>query len=234
MDHMIIVDIETTGFDPQKHRITEIGAIKVVEGQVVDRFAQLINPGVSIPNEIVRLTGITDELVADMPTIEQVMPGFVAFCGELPLLGHNVLFDYGFLKTNAHALKLPFEKWGLDTLTIARHFLPGLQSRSLTALCEHFKIERAAAHRAYEDAFATYTLYKILWDMFWESEQTSVFAPKPLFFKPAKNEPITAKQIRYLTDLAMRCGMSLEKPVEEYSKSEASREIDVLISQFGR
>lgn len=234
MNHMVIVDIETTGFDPQIHCITEIGALKVRDGQVVERFSQLINPGVPIPKEIVELTGISDALVADMPPIEAVMPRFVDFCEDLPLLGHNILFDYGFLKTKARNQKLSFEKWGVDTLMIARHFLPGLKSRSLTALCEYFNIERAAAHRAYEDAAATYKLFTILWESYYSEAQAPVFRSKPLTFKPVKTEPITPKQIKYLTDLAVKHQVELNRSIESYTKSEASKEIDGIINRFGR
>ena len=106
MRDYVCVDIETTGISPQHAQIIEIGALKVRDGEVVDTFSQLIDPGVSVPPEITALTGITTEMVEGQPTIDEVLPNFIAFAGDDLLLGHNIRFDFSFLKQNAINLNL--------------------------------------------------------------------------------------------------------------------------------
>ncbi len=122
MRDYIVLDIETTGLSPEFTAITEIGAAKIIDGMVTEVFDELINPQVNIPDNIVDLTGINNEMVKDKRLIDEVLPDFIDFCGEFPILGHNVMFDYSFLKTNALRLGLGFEKRGLDTMILARHF----------------------------------------------------------------------------------------------------------------
>ena len=90
----ISIDLETTGLNPKQDRIIEIGAIKVVEGKIMDTFSTLVNPGCSLEERIVELTGIRDEELADAPYIEEVFPKLEAFLEDLPLLGHSILFPY--------------------------------------------------------------------------------------------------------------------------------------------
>ena len=116
----VCVDIETTGVNTKWSKIIEIGAVKVRNGEVAETFSELIDPGESVTPFITELTGITNEMLCGKATIEQVLPKFVEFAGDDVLLGHNLMFDYGFLKQNATNLKIPFEKKGIDTLKIAR------------------------------------------------------------------------------------------------------------------
>lgn len=234
MNKYIVLDIETTGFSPETHKITEIGALRVEDHQVVGSFKQLIDPEMEISQEITKLTGISNLTIQGMPTISEVMPRFIEFCGDLPILGHNIMFDYSFLKTAAVQLKLTFEKRGADTLTMARCVLPKLESRSLTYLCNYFSIVRENEHRAFDDANATNCLFEILKSKYLNQENSSIFEPKPLFYKPQKMESITEKQEKYLLNLAKLHGVTLIKPIAEYSKSEASREIDKIINQYGK
>ena len=97
----VCVDIETTGIRPKWDRIIEIGAVKVRDGKVVDTFSELICTGVPIPSRITQLTGITNEMVTGKSKIEEVLPRFVEFAENDLLLGHNIRFDYSFLKQNA-------------------------------------------------------------------------------------------------------------------------------------
>jgi DNA polymerase-3 subunit epsilon len=205
-----------------------------VIGCITEVYSQLINPKVSIPEKITEITGITDEMVKDMPTIHEVLPEFVDFCLDYPIMGHNVLFDYSFLKTNAVRQGLRFEKKALDTLLIARKIMPDLPSRSLTSLCELLDIKREQAHRAYDDAKATYSLYLLLKDSPRAYGHNKLFEPKPIYFKPQKESPITDKQIRFLSDLCSRYECTLDKPIKSLSKSEASRQIDLNLSFHGR
>ena len=143
----VVVDLETTGLYPSQDRILEIGAVKVLDGEVADTFCMFADPQMKIPEKIRELTGITQEMVAGQPTPAEAVRAFLDFCGELDLMGHNLIFDYSFLKHQAADQKIPFEKNGIDTLKIARTLLPDLESRSLTNLCGYFQIDRAHAHR---------------------------------------------------------------------------------------
>ena len=161
-DSFISVDIETTGLSPVKDKIIEIGALKVVEGKVIEEFDILIDPRVELPERIVELTGISQDMLTGRPTIEEVLPKFLEFAKDLPLLGHNIVFDYSFLKTAAAKQKLVFERKGIDTLQIARTLLSDLESKSLEALCQYYGIVNKKHHRAFEDAKATMMLYEKL------------------------------------------------------------------------
>jgi DNA polymerase-3 subunit alpha (Gram-positive type) len=233
MESFIAFDIETTGISPVDNKITEIGAVKVVKGRVVDKYSQLINPQVSIPSNIVKLTGITDELVKEKPIIDSVLPEFIHFSEDYPILGHNIKFDFSFIKANALKLNLTYEKEAIDTLSIARVALKELPSRRLGCLCEYYNIEYLNGHRAFNDAYATYELYNLLKEQFY-NELEELFTPKPILWKPKKQSPITYKQKSYLSALIKKHSVVLEKPVDELSKSEASRAIDNIIKTYGR
>lgn len=96
-DSYVVFDIETTGFSPVKNRIIEIGAVKVVEGKIVDRFSTFVNPRVPIPFRIEQLTSINDEMVMDAPGIEEVLPEFLKFCEGTIFVAHNANFDMSFI-----------------------------------------------------------------------------------------------------------------------------------------
>ena len=136
----IAIDVETTGLAPKRDKILEIAALYVAEGQIQDRFVTLIQPCRPIAPEITRLTGITDDLVREAPEVEDVIGELVKFCGELPLLGHNISFDYSFLQQAAvnAGLKLPANV--LDTLGLCRSFMPAGEPKNLGGLClvRHF------------------------------------------------------------------------------------------------
>ena len=144
------IDVETTGLNPKMERIIEVGAVKVRGGKVVSRFESLLNPGRKLENRIVELTGITDEMLEEAPSPEEVMPQLLDFIGGDILLGHSLMFDYSFIKRLAVNLKLmeaQSTSMGIDTLKIARHFLMELESRSLSYLCQYFDIPHKP-HRA--------------------------------------------------------------------------------------
>ncbi len=164
----VVVDLETTGLDPEKDRIIEIGAIKFVDGKESEVFEQLINPGIPIPNFITRLTGITEDDVRDKPTIEEVFPHFLQFFGQAAMVGQQVNFDASFLEYQFRRSKNDFERWSdttqrfkyvtnlrIDTLFIARIFMPFLDSFKLALLAKEFDYDLTNAHRAVDDARAT-------------------------------------------------------------------------------
>lgn len=127
----IAVDVETTGLNPARDRLLEIGAARILNGKVEETYQTFIDAGVEVPERITELTGITDEMRLSGKRPEQAIPEFLEFCGELPILGHNVSFDFGFLKQAAVNQGLTFEREALDTLKIARKLLPDLPSRRL-------------------------------------------------------------------------------------------------------
>lgn len=242
----VAFDIETTGLNPKYEKIIELGAVKVRDGEVTDTFSAFVNPGKSLPPRIIELTGICDADVETAPYIDEVLDDFLAFVGEDVLLGHNLLFDYSFVKKAAVNQKKNFEKTGIDTLRIARRFLNDLESRNLGFLCGHYQIH-LDAHRALNDAMATHELYQILAKAYGDKEPDT-FQPKPLIYSAKKESPVTPRQIAYLQGLAVKyhleCDGSVLAPVEcvteahidleKISKNEASRLIDKLLAVFGR
>lgn len=149
----VVFDLETTGASARKGAgITEIGAVKISGGQPVDRFSTLVNPERPIDPFVVRLTGITDSMVAAAPTIEEVMPEFEEFVEGAVLVGHNVQFDFSFV-TAARGAPLPNPV--LDTLRLARTLVPGLKRYRLSSLAAHFGVRQVPNHRALSDAAAT-------------------------------------------------------------------------------
>ncbi|MBC7544163.1 MAG: 3'-5' exonuclease [Candidatus Sericytochromatia bacterium] len=156
----IVVDIETTGYGPPEHAITEIAALRIWQGQVTDRYATLVNPRRPIPSNIVQLTGITNHMVANAPSLADVMQEFWLFAGPAPLVAHNSSFDRRFLNHAAEqALGKSLENPDLCTVRMARKIHPELPSRSLGPLAEHYGISINGRHRAMGDAEATATIF---------------------------------------------------------------------------
>ncbi len=158
---VVAFDVETTGISPLVDRLVELSAYKVTpQGDEV--FDALINPMVEIDPEIVAIHGITNEMVKDAPEAEVVLPKFIDFIGELPLLAHNARFDVGFFLFNTHQLKLETGKNEVYcTLKFARQALSGLSSYKLGSLSEHFNITHSRAHRALDDALACLKIMKL-------------------------------------------------------------------------
>ena len=158
----VAVDLETTGLEAKRDKIIEIGAIHVVNGREIAAFHSMVNPHRRLKEQITELTGITDDMVENAPDIGDIIEEFAEFCGQAPLLGHRIMFDYSFLKRAAVNHGVPFEKNGIDTLKLCRHFLPEDQPKNLSAACEFFGIRRKKAHRALEDARDAHYLYQRL------------------------------------------------------------------------
>ena len=159
----VVFDLETTGSSVKKGgAITEIGALKVLRGQVVDGFATLVNPKRPIEPFVSRLTGITNRMVADAPDIGEVMPLFEEFVEGCVLVGHNVHFDCSFV---AAARGGPLPNPVLDTLKLSRSLVPGLRRYRLSSLVTHFGVRAAPNHRALADAAATAGVFLKLLDL---------------------------------------------------------------------
>lgn len=233
LESYVVVDLEMTGLRAKTDRILEIGAVKVEQHQVTEVYQKMINPGIKIPKEVQELTGITEEMAQAGVTEQEAVEGFFAFCGELPLVGHNILFDYSFLKQYAVNHKKSFEKSGIDTLKLARKFLPELEKKTLDYLCEYLNIERSHNHRALEDAKATYVLMEYLWENYGKQEPET-FRATPLIYRAKKQSPATERQKRYLKELAEYHKINLDVDLESLTKSEASRRTDKLLAQYGK
>jgi len=150
----VVVDVETTGGRSGLHRVTEIGAVKVRGGKVIDEWSSLINPQRSIPANITRITGITQEMVADAPVFADVADSFAAFMGDAIFAAHNVNFDYGFISAEFQMVDRRFRHPKICTCSSMRKLYPGHASYSLKNLCREFHIDLKSHHRALCDAKA--------------------------------------------------------------------------------
>lgn len=228
----ISIDLETTGLNPKQDRIIEIGAVKVVDGQVEDTFSAFVNPGRKLEERIVELTGITDEQLEDAPSIEEVFPKLEEFLGDMPIVGHSILFDFSFLKKAAVNMNRKFEKKAIDTLKIARKYLAQLEHRNLDFLCKYYQIPHHA-HRAFDDAEATSLLYHKLAESFY-CEEEALFQPTPLHFAVKKDTPATKAQKERLYRLLAQHKIDWDRDVEKLTRSEASRFTDKILAKYGR
>ncbi len=154
-DTYVVFDIETTGFSPEKNRIIEIGAVKLRDGNIVDRFSTFVNPDVPIPFDIEKLTGINDSMVLGCPKIDVILPQFLDFCGDAVMVAHNAAFDIGFITYYAKKLGLRFFPTVLDTVALARVLLPNLNRYKLDTVAKAVNVSLENHHRAVDDAEAT-------------------------------------------------------------------------------
>ncbi len=151
-EEMVVFDIETTGLDFRKCGITEIGAVKMRGGEIIEEFDTFVNPGMPIPEEITRLTSITDEMVKDAPSVADALQAFFDFAGDRMLVAHNANFDCGFIRAAADSVGLPFENTYLDTVALSRFVNAELKSHKLNILAEHYGLGDFHHHRANDDA----------------------------------------------------------------------------------
>lgn len=236
-DSYVCIDLETTGLDPKRDKIIEIGAVKIERGEIVGEWETFVNPERKLEERIVELTGIRDEQLAGAKKMAEIFPELLSFLGDHAILGHSVLFDFSFLKKAAVNERLTFEKKGIDTLKIARKYLKDLESRSLESLCRHYGIPHNA-HRALEDARATVALYRKLLDEFYEKEEEagekSLFRPMPLLYQAKRDTPLTIPQKEQLYKLLDKHKLIVDYEVESLTRSEASRKIDRILAEYGR
>ena len=157
----IVFDLETTGLNPASEEITEIAAVRVVEGEIRDSFQTYVNPHKPIPAEITELTGISDETVADAPDLDKAVPEFLAWAGEgqYPLVAHNAGFDMGFLRTACQRLGIEQEFTSIDTLEMSRLMLPHMHKFKLNILAKELQVGPFEHHRASEDAAVLGRIY---------------------------------------------------------------------------
>lgn len=156
----VVFDLETTGLDYRDADIIEIGAIKYKNNEVVGELNLLIQPGYALPEIITNITGITDELLEDKERIDTALPKFLTFIEDYPLIAHNSPFDIGFIYENIKRLNLkPIHNEVIDTLVLARKYIPQAYNHKLETLKKYFKIKEVS-HRAIGDCHTTNIIYK--------------------------------------------------------------------------
>ncbi len=163
-----VLDLETTGFSATNDRITEIGIMKVKNKEVIDEFSCFVNPERHIPERVTEVTNITDEMVKDAETIEQVFPKMLEFLGDQEntvIVAHNANFDVGFLKQNAKRLGYDFDYSYLDTLSLAKDLFPDYKKYKLGKIAENLGIKVEVAHRALDDVDTTVKVFNVMIDM---------------------------------------------------------------------
>lgn len=160
-----VLDLETTGFSFRTEKITEVGIMKVKNGEVIDEFSCFVNPEKSIPQRVVEVTNITDDMVKDAETIDKVMPKILEFVGDSVLVAHNADFDIGFLKYNANELGLSLDNTYLDTLRLAKDLFPDYKKYKLGKIAENLGIKVEVAHRALDDVDTTVKVLNVMLNM---------------------------------------------------------------------
>lgn len=173
MDY-IVFDLETTGLSRYDDKITEIGAVRVSKGQIVDVFDELVNPEKFIPEKIQEITGISNEMVAGKPTIDEILPKFLEFSKDAYFVGQNADFDIGFVRENCQILGLDFKPIYLDTLPMARAVFPEMGRFSLDKLARKLNVELINHHRACDDATATAKVFIKLYQMIMDDQDLSL------------------------------------------------------------
>lgn len=229
IENYVVIDLEMTGLNAKTDYILEVGAVRVRDGGVQETFGAMIRQPQKIKPEITDLTGITNEMMENGGDEDTVMQQFLAFMGDDTLVGQNVIFDYSFVKQWAVNHKISFERMAVDTLKLARKFLPENQKKDLESLCTYFKVERKTAHRALDDARQTQQIFEKLKILY-----GAAFEPKPLCYKAKKQSPATERQKKYLCEYAKYYQLEVPENLEYLTKSEASRLTDRWILQYGK
>ena len=151
-DEIVCFDIETTGLKVTQEAITEIGAVRLKNGEIVETFQTFVDPERRLTPEIIGLTGITDEMLRGAPKLKDALTAFLAFAGDAPLAAHNAEFDISFIRAGCRKCSIPFEPTYIDTLILAQNLLPGLGKYKLDIVAEHLQLPQFNHHRASDDA----------------------------------------------------------------------------------
>lgn len=160
-----VLDIETTGLSFRTEKITELGAVIYKNGEVIKEFECFVNPEKPIPQEVVEVTHITDEMVKDAETIETVLPKFLEFIGDRIIVAHNADFDVGFIKYNAEKLGIKLGNTYIDTLRLAKDLFPDYKKYKLGIIADNLGIKVDVAHRALDDVITLVKVFKVMQDM---------------------------------------------------------------------
>ncbi|MCI8326406.1 MAG: 3'-5' exonuclease [Lachnospiraceae bacterium] len=233
MEDYCVIDLEMTGLNAKYHKILEVAGMRVRSKKIVGTFSELIYQELPLDEEIIKLTGITDEMVKSADSEQKVLDAFFTFLGEDILVGQNVIFDYGFLKQAAVNRKIPFERQAVDTLKIARRCLLDLEKRDLESLCAYYQISMGQHHRAMDDVQATQILYEKMEAEFLE-KQPDIFRPRPLIYRAKRQTPATQRQKKHLKELAEYHKIELDLAWDTLTRNEASRQANKIISKYGK
>ena len=229
----VVIDLEMTGLNAKTDKILEVAAVRMRNGKETECFSAIVNPQIPLSEKVINLTGITQEDADAGQPLDQTVEAFLGFLGDDIFVGQNVIFDYSFLKQWAANHKISLEKNAVDTLKLARLFLPKEQKKDLESLCSYFGISRVNAHRALDDARETAEIFEKLKSEYGEIH-AEAFVPKPLLYKAKKQSPATERQKQYLKKFAQYHGIELEEFSPVMTKGEASRLTDKLIAQYGK
>ena len=160
VDDYVVFDLETTGLDPLTCEIIEIGALKYHQNELVEEFSVFVKPTNTIPSKITEITGISDDMVKDALSIEEILPKFIEFIGPLTLVAHNSPFDLSFIEANLKKLNLPIlPNKNIDTVILARKYIPKVYNCKLETLKKFFKLD-FGSHRSVEDCKTTNYVYQ--------------------------------------------------------------------------
>ena len=151
-DEIVCFDIETTGLKVTQEAITEIGAVRLRNGEIVETFQTFVDPERRLTPEIIGLTGITDDMLRGAPKLKDALTAFLAFAGNAPLAAHNAEFDISFIRAGCRKCGIPFEPTYIDTLILAQNLLPGLGKYKLDIVADHLQLPQFNHHRASDDA----------------------------------------------------------------------------------
>jgi DNA polymerase-3 subunit epsilon len=152
---IVVFDLETTGLDSKTDRIIEIGAQKILDGEVIDQFSTLVHVDLTLSDEIQKLTGITPTMLEGMPKIDSVMPSFLKFIESSILVAHNATFDLNFIKNECNRLHIDIEWPCFCTLKMAQELLEDLERKNLDSLARHYGLSFEARHRSIGDVKVT-------------------------------------------------------------------------------
>ena len=219
LEDYVVIDLEMTGLNAKTDAILEVGAVRVRDGRQTETYGAILKCGRELSERVVELTGITRE--------------FFTFLGDDVLVGQNVIFDYSFLKQWSVNHGQAFERNAVDTLKLARRFLPAEQKKDLESLCTYFGIGRERAHRALDDAMATGIVLERLKQEY-GTAQPEAFLPYALCYRTKKQTPATGRQMDGLKKYAAHYGIPETEIPEQMTRSEASRLLDRWIAVHGR
>lgn len=193
-DSYVVFDIETTGFSAIEDKIIEIGAVKVVNGEITDKFSTFINPQIPIPFRIEQLTHINDQMVLDAPTVDIALPKFLDFCKGSVVVAHNAMFDTSFIGHKAEDLGLELDFTIVDTVPLAQFLMPNLNNYKLDTLTKHLAVVLDSHHRAVDDAMATADIFVKFIKML---EERDIFTLSQLNEKAKMTDDIIRKLHQY-------------------------------------
>lgn len=222
----IAIDLETTGIRLSKDKIIEVGLLKVKDSQIIDTFSCVINPDMPVDDKILELTKISENELENAKRIYEVINHIVDFCEDYVLLGHNIIFDYSFVKKEANRAELEFEKRGIDTYKLCKKVLPDNVRKNLTDACGYFGIERKNSHRAFSDAYYTHVLFQEIMKNF----KTLEISPEAMKVKIKKFVPIRKRTKEDLQKLLNCHRIGCKVNIDLLSESEAKRMMDKIKS----